>query len=172
MHIEKINISDPCPEDIDLMDGESSERHCDKCDKSVHNLSSLSRDEAEALLDANQGRDICINYVATRSGEVDFFKQGDPRPSRDQLAGVKKLLLAAIMVPVIFTQPAIVPAKVAVNSVIESVEQNEGPIDIIKNIVKAENALLNRLENDYGFNKVVVQKFGGANNAVVTDVTF
>ncbi len=171
MHINNLNIPNPCSEDIELMEGEGPERYCDKCAKNVYNLSDLTRDEAEALFEANEGSSLCINYNVFTSGKVEFFEEGQPRPSPSQRRGVRKLLAAAALVTLVATQPAILPAKVAVNE-LSKITLADSPTKILRNIIKAENALLERLGKDFGYEKIEAKYAGDRPSGDINQVTF
>jgi hypothetical protein len=44
-------------------------RHCGDCNKNVYNLSQMTRDEAEALLLAKEGR-LCVRYFQRKDGTI------------------------------------------------------------------------------------------------------
>lgn len=48
--LNDIHIAEPCTFDWEQMSGDDRQRHCSKCDKPVHDLSTMSADEANALL--------------------------------------------------------------------------------------------------------------------------
>jgi len=55
------------------MTPEQRGRFCGACQKTVHDLSAMSEDDAKALL--RDGEDICVSYLSDRSGEVRFRPQ-------------------------------------------------------------------------------------------------
>lgn len=59
-----------CDEDWDAMPGDDRRRRCARCDHDVHDLSAMTGDEAKALLDAAEGRKLCVRYAADDAGEV------------------------------------------------------------------------------------------------------
>jgi len=74
MRLDTVTIASPCDADWSAMTGSEANKHCAMCDKSVHNLSEMSRPDAETLL-AN-GSDLCVRIqrnsdgsIATRSSE-------------------------------------------------------------------------------------------------------
>jgi hypothetical protein len=67
--LEDLTIAAPCTANWDDMKGDEHVRFCAKCEKNVYNLSSLPRDEAEALLAAKEGR-ICVRLYRRHDGTV------------------------------------------------------------------------------------------------------
>lgn len=66
--LEQIKITEPCHESWDAMTGDEQRRFCDSCSKHVHDLSKLSREEAEALV--NCGESVCVRMQRTPKGIV------------------------------------------------------------------------------------------------------
>ena len=89
MHKRHLPIANPCHEDWDAMDrSDGAKRFCDQCTKHVHDLSSMTRVEAETLLSAPRDGRICIRYSSDVSGRVRFI--GDrvaPAPSPGAFSG-------------------------------------------------------------------------------------
>lgn len=67
--LDVIGVAAPCHEDWDAMHGDERQRFCDQCDKHVHNLSEMTRDQAEAFVNANP-TGVCIRMVKDRDGRV------------------------------------------------------------------------------------------------------
>jgi hypothetical protein len=66
-------IAKPCPESFETMRGNERVRHCDKCDKSVFDLSAGTEREAEAILEsADKSGRICVRYAANSGGQIRF----------------------------------------------------------------------------------------------------
>jgi len=92
MKRDELPIPTPCHADWDEMTGESVQRHCAQCDKSVHNLSEMTEPAARTLL-ATRTEKLCIRYQA-RNGQVQF------QPSRRTVArGLAAGALLAASVP-------------------------------------------------------------------------
>jgi hypothetical protein len=72
MNSQNLPITGPCPIDLDAIgfDRGAKEAHCAHCDKSVHNLSNMSREEARAFLKANAGRTLCVSYRRRQDGTI------------------------------------------------------------------------------------------------------
>jgi hypothetical protein len=83
--LDVIQIQNPCPESWDEMHGDSRVRFCDHCRLNVYNLSDMSRDEAQALLTAREGR-LCVRYYQRRDGGV---------VTRDCKGGLRKRVMRA-----------------------------------------------------------------------------
>lgn len=64
-----IRIASPCRERWEDMRGDERARHCARCDKTVFDLSALTRDEAEALL-AEKGASMCARFYRRADGTV------------------------------------------------------------------------------------------------------
>ena len=67
--LDVIRIEEPCSEDWDRMTGDERVRFCAGCRKHVHNLSAMTRDEAERLVCEKAG-ELCVRYEQTASGGV------------------------------------------------------------------------------------------------------
>jgi hypothetical protein len=67
--LDDIRIAAPCKASWDDMVGDEHVRFCGQCEKNVYNLSSLSRDEAEALLAAREGK-MCVRLYRRADGTV------------------------------------------------------------------------------------------------------
>lgn len=70
MKASEIDIPEPCDEDWDRMTPAERGRFCSRCQKKVHDLSSMPESDAQALLDSDD--DICISYLASAGGDVRF----------------------------------------------------------------------------------------------------
>jgi hypothetical protein len=72
MKRDDLKLRFECNEDWDAMSGDDRARHCGKCDQTVHDLSAMSREEAESLLgERKQGR-LCVRYAVSSEGQVQF----------------------------------------------------------------------------------------------------
>ncbi|MGH7296238.1 MAG: hypothetical protein ACRELB_14955, partial [Polyangiaceae bacterium] len=67
--LDDLRIAAPCPAKWEDMVGDDHVRFCGGCEKNVYNLSSLSRDEAEALLVAREGN-LCARIYRRQDGTV------------------------------------------------------------------------------------------------------
>ncbi|MFM9873803.1 MAG: hypothetical protein ACKVQS_10105 [Fimbriimonadaceae bacterium] len=82
-------INKPCPADWNDMTGGQQSRHCDKCNKSVHNISELSADEAEQVL-CHSSNSVCIRIQQAANGA---FKTQSGWMKRVAIAGAATLTL-------------------------------------------------------------------------------
>jgi hypothetical protein len=83
--LENIRIASPCAADWDDMRGDERVRFCGRCEKNVYNLSSMTRADAEALVNEKEGR-LCVR----------FYQRGDGTMlTADCPVGVQRLRLKA-----------------------------------------------------------------------------
>ncbi|MBK8237384.1 MAG: hypothetical protein IPK74_17715 [Deltaproteobacteria bacterium] len=87
MRTSHLPIAAPCHEDWDAMTPVDRGRFCQSCTKKVHDLTEMTQDEAQALLDARAGERICVRYAHDDHGRIRF------RPAA--LAAVAVAALAA-----------------------------------------------------------------------------
>jgi len=66
--LSRIVIETPCHESWENMSGDARKRHCASCNKSVHNLSEMSSEDALKLLGA--GKPICVRLYRRPDGTV------------------------------------------------------------------------------------------------------
>ena len=69
MLLENLRIASPCPADWDKMDGDEQVRFCHLCQKSVYDVSALTRRQAEALLRRN-GAGTCTRIYRRQDGTI------------------------------------------------------------------------------------------------------
>ena len=67
--LDNIRVATPCTADWNDMVGDERIRHCMKCDKDVFNLSQMTREDAEQLLQAKQGK-LCARYYQRADGTI------------------------------------------------------------------------------------------------------
>jgi hypothetical protein len=67
--LDQLEIAAPCKASWDDMVGDEHVRFCGQCEKNVYNLSSLPREEAEALLVAREGS-LCVRMYKRQDGTV------------------------------------------------------------------------------------------------------
>lgn len=68
--LSQLTIASPCPEDWSAMSGDDRVRHCGRCDRAVYDLSTLRRDEADALLEAHGEAPLCVRYYERQDGMI------------------------------------------------------------------------------------------------------
>ena len=66
MHRRTLPIADPCT----AFRPEPGKSFCDKCEKHVHDLSAMTRREAERFLGAHVGERICVAYRSRKDGSI------------------------------------------------------------------------------------------------------
>jgi hypothetical protein len=67
--LDRIAIASPCKESWDEMVGDERVRFCGRCAKNVYNLSAMTREEAEAVIDQNERR-VCVRLARRSDGTV------------------------------------------------------------------------------------------------------
>lgn len=67
--LDNIKVASPCSADWAQMTGDDRVRHCGDCQRSVYNLSGMTRDEAEALIVEKEGR-LCVRYFERADGTI------------------------------------------------------------------------------------------------------
>lgn len=67
--LEDVAVAAPCSASWDEMVGDEHVRFCRHCEKNVYNLSSMSREESEALLAARDGN-LCVRLYRRKDGTV------------------------------------------------------------------------------------------------------
>jgi hypothetical protein len=72
--LDHVEVASPCArvawEDMHPVGAGDRVRRCDECALDVHDLSALTRDEAEALLRASDGRRLCVRLFRREDGRV------------------------------------------------------------------------------------------------------
>ena len=71
--LDRAQIASPCPvqwSDMHPVGEGDRVRHCDQCSLNVYNISAMTRDEAEALLVANEGRRLCGAFYRRQDGTI------------------------------------------------------------------------------------------------------
>jgi hypothetical protein len=92
MHRRSLPIANPCSQPFASMRGGESRRFCDSCRKDVHDLSAMTRVDAERFLAEHAGQRVCVRYRASHTGELRFRPAAAVRPV---LATTALSLLAA-----------------------------------------------------------------------------
>jgi len=67
--LDNIRVAAPCSADWNQMTGDERARLCGDCNLTVYNLSGMTRDEAEALLQSRVGR-LCVRYYQRADGTI------------------------------------------------------------------------------------------------------
>lgn len=77
---QDIEIPEPCHADWDAMRPEAKGRFCFDCQKRVHDLSAMTKDEAKDFLRRSACADICVSYEHHEDGTL-VFREPEPRPA-------------------------------------------------------------------------------------------
>src|SRR5262249_54296783 len=67
--LDQIQVASPCPASWEMMSGDDRVRFCPQCTLNVYNLSRMSRQEAEAMVQSQEGR-LCVRFYRRRDGTV------------------------------------------------------------------------------------------------------
>ena len=67
--LDKMEVQSPCNESWDEMIGNDEVRFCSHCAKNVHNISAMTRNKAEELIEKSNGK-LCIRYVKNPNGKL------------------------------------------------------------------------------------------------------
>jgi hypothetical protein len=95
--LDQIRIEEPCTaawEEMTPVDGDRV-RYCFHCQLNVHNLSEMSREEAEALLSSTEGR-LCVQYAQRADGKI--LTNDFPRLREIRIVALKQWATAASVV--------------------------------------------------------------------------
>lgn len=65
--LDRVHIASPCPAKWEDMAGDHVTRHCSQCDLDVHNLSAMTREQAESFLREHLGGDRVCGRIFRRS---------------------------------------------------------------------------------------------------------
>jgi TonB family protein len=67
--LANIKIAAPCPADWSSMNGNDRVRFCSHCQLNVYNLSAMTKNEAELLIQQTEGR-LCVRYYQRADGTI------------------------------------------------------------------------------------------------------
>lgn len=68
--LDQVRVASPCTADWNEMLGDERVRFCLSCEKNVYNLSSMAKDDAEALLRERLGDDLCVRFYQRADGTI------------------------------------------------------------------------------------------------------
>ncbi len=68
--LDRVRVASPCKADWNEMLGDERVRFCLSCEKNVYNLSSMAKDDAEALLRERLGDDLCVRFYQRADGTI------------------------------------------------------------------------------------------------------
>jgi len=69
IHLEVLDVAEPCTQDWNAMTGDEKRRFCGECRLHVHDLSAMTRNEANDLLGGAEGR-VCVRFYRRPDGRV------------------------------------------------------------------------------------------------------
>ena len=95
--LSHVSVASPCKSDWDQMIGSERMRFCGQCNLNVYNLSEMTRDEAEAIIAANEGR-LCVRFYRRRDGSI--ITQDCPvglRAVQQRLSYMMKAVVAVVL---------------------------------------------------------------------------
>jgi hypothetical protein len=94
--LEAFDVPKPCAVAWESMRGTAAVRECARCERQIHDLSALTRAEAEQLLSG--GERICVRLVRTANGRIVTADAPLlPAPYRRPWTGVSVAALAAVL---------------------------------------------------------------------------
>lgn len=93
MHRARLPIAQPCHERFDAMAGRGAERFCERCSTPVHDLSQMTKVQAQHFLAERGGQRVCVRYRSDAAGELQFRPAPRVRPAL--VLAVASLALAA-----------------------------------------------------------------------------
>jgi TonB family protein len=67
--LERINVASPCKADWNKMLGNDQVRFCSECQLNVYNLSNMTREQAENLVQTTEGK-LCVRFYRRTDGTV------------------------------------------------------------------------------------------------------
>ncbi|GAB5544634.1 MAG: hypothetical protein SangKO_043940 [Sandaracinaceae bacterium] len=91
IHLEVLDVAEPCTEDWNAMTGEGFRRHCALCDRDVFDLGGMTADDAEQLLESGA----CVRFYRRADGTVATKDCAPDRLAAARKAARKTLGLAA-----------------------------------------------------------------------------
>ncbi len=68
--LDQVRVASPCDRDWNEMLGDDRVRYCLGCEKNVFNLSAMSREDAEQLLQERVGKDLCVRFYQRADGTI------------------------------------------------------------------------------------------------------
>ena len=68
--LDQVRVASPCKADWNEMLGDERVRFCLSCEKNVYNLSSMAKDDAEALLRERLGDELCVRFYQRADGTI------------------------------------------------------------------------------------------------------
>jgi hypothetical protein len=92
--MRRLPIANPCPENWDSMQAAGNRRFCDKCEKHVHDLSSMTPRQAAELVAAKRSK-LCVRFL--HDGKDVLHLSPAPADPTRLVHGIAAGLVAGIM---------------------------------------------------------------------------
>ena len=93
VHLEVLEVAEPCTEDWNAMRGDDLNRFCRTCHHNVYDLSAMTREAAEQLVSEAEGR-LCIRFYRRADGTVTTVDCAPDRMAAMRRTAKKSLALA------------------------------------------------------------------------------
>lgn len=117
----ELEIESPCPITLsrELSDGRYRAWDCSHCQKTVHVLSAMTEREARVFLKKNEGKNLCITYMAGEDGEIRFQPEKVVPVSRlvRRRSAVAAATMAVALAACTPTQPEVVVDEAPVTAI-------------------------------------------------------
>ncbi len=68
--LDQVRVASPCNASWDEMLGDDRVRFCTSCEKNVFNLSAMSREDAEGLIQERVGGELCVRFYQRADGTI------------------------------------------------------------------------------------------------------
>lgn len=95
--LSDLRVAYPCEANWDEMAGNERVRHCSSCRLHVYNLSNLTRQQAQVLIEGAEGR-LCVRFYRRADGRV----MTQDCPLREQVPVPRNWKLAALLMSFVF----------------------------------------------------------------------
>ncbi|MBI4748612.1 MAG: carboxypeptidase regulatory-like domain-containing protein [Acidobacteria bacterium] len=136
--LSQIQVKSPCTEDWNEMVGNDEVRFCSHCSKHVHNLSAMTRREAEELVLRSSGN-LCIRYI--RRPEDQQIVTLPDWMDRPALRGLVLPVAAGVMAVALNTAPSLAQNSPSAKPAIQVTDPARGKSSFQAAEVKAELSL-------------------------------
>ncbi len=94
--LDNVSIASPCPVKFDQMPGDEKVRFCSLCHLNVYNISQMTRNEAEELLETN-GENVCLRLYRRSDGTLITKDCPEGKKIADRIRGRMRSIAAAII---------------------------------------------------------------------------
>src|SRR5262245_8062772 len=108
--LDRLVIQKPCTVDWNSMSGDDQKRFCSECNKYVHNLSALTRKQAEAIVAASRGQ-LCARLVRDANGTTITADEWSVQLTRPEQSNRRTSPVASAVVSAILTLSPTIAAQ-------------------------------------------------------------